>query len=58
MEQAFAEATIAELLAEPTVATPLCQPETVPAKGAAGEAWLYGDFSASSRRGERPSVRP
>ena len=50
MEQTFAEATIAELLAEPPVAAPLCRPETAPAKRAAGEAWLYGDFSASSRR--------
>jgi Rrf2 family transcriptional regulator, nitric oxide-sensitive transcriptional repressor len=50
MEQAFAEATIAELLAEPTVAAPLCPPEATPARNASGEAWLYGDFSASSRR--------
>lgn len=50
MEQAFAEATIAELLAEPTRTEPLSEPEAVPAKRGGGEAWLYGDFSASSRR--------
>jgi Rrf2 family transcriptional regulator, nitric oxide-sensitive transcriptional repressor len=50
MERALAEATIAELLAEQTVAAPLCRPEVTPAQHSAGEAWLYGDFSSSSGR--------
>ncbi|MDD4868561.1 MAG: Rrf2 family transcriptional regulator, partial [Mycobacterium sp.] len=49
MEQALAEATIAELLVEPMVAAPLCQPQRVPARDAGSDAWLYGDFSASRR---------